>query len=50
METKVQRLLLQLDGDRHPSVFDAVVAYDAGEDVLLFADEPYHVTAELFPY
>jgi hypothetical protein len=35
METKVQRLLLQLDGDRHPSVFDAVVAYDAGAEQLL---------------
>ncbi len=31
----VQRLLLQLDGDRQPSVFDAVVAYDAGADRLL---------------
>lgn len=29
------RLLLQLDGDRQPSAFDAVVAYDAGADRLL---------------
>ena len=31
----MHRLLLQLDGDRQPSVFDAVVAYDAGADRLL---------------
>ncbi len=31
----MQRLLLQLDGDRQPSVFDAVVALDAGAEQLL---------------
>ncbi len=31
----MQRLLLQLDGDRQPSVFDAVVACDAGAEHLL---------------
>jgi threonine dehydrogenase-like Zn-dependent dehydrogenase len=30
-----ERILLQLDGDRHPSVFDAVVAVDAGVQKLL---------------
>ena len=35
METTVQRLLLQLDGDRHPSVFDAIVASDAGAEQVL---------------
>ncbi len=35
MERTVLRLLLQLDGDRQPSVFDAVVAYDAGAERLL---------------
>ena len=33
--TSVQRLLLQLDGDRQPSVFDAIVACDAGAEQLL---------------
>ncbi len=31
----MQRLLLQLDGDRQPSVFDAIVACDAGAERLL---------------
>jgi methylenetetrahydrofolate/methylenetetrahydromethanopterin dehydrogenase (NADP+) len=31
----VKKVLLQLDTDRHPSPFDAVVAEDAGVDVLL---------------
>ncbi len=31
----MRRLLLQLDPDRHPSVFDGVVAYDAGADQIL---------------
>jgi hypothetical protein len=31
----MRRLLLQLDCDRHPSVFDRVVAYDAGADEIL---------------
>jgi hypothetical protein len=30
-----RRILVQLDGDAQPSVFDAVVAVDAGADVLL---------------
>jgi hypothetical protein len=30
-----QKILLQLDSDKHPSVFDAVVAVDAGIDRLL---------------
>jgi len=30
-----KKILIQLDGDPHPSVFDAVVAIDAGADVLL---------------
>jgi len=31
----VKKLLLQLDGSPHPSVFDRVVAYDAGADEVL---------------
>jgi len=31
----VKKVLLQLDTDRHPSPFDAIVAHDAGVDVLL---------------
>jgi hypothetical protein len=31
----VKKVLLQLDTDEHPSPFDAIVAYDAGVDVLL---------------
>jgi hypothetical protein len=31
----MKKLLLQLDPDRHPSVFDRVVAYDAGADEVL---------------
>jgi methylenetetrahydrofolate/methylenetetrahydromethanopterin dehydrogenase (NADP+) len=31
----VKKVLLQLDTDQHPSPFDAIVAYDAGVDVLL---------------
>jgi hypothetical protein len=31
----VKKVLLQLDTDQHPSPFDAVVAHDAGVDVLL---------------
>jgi hypothetical protein len=31
----VKNVLLQLDTDRHPSPFDAIVAHDAGVDVLL---------------
>ncbi|MHB0980184.1 MAG: NADP-dependent methylenetetrahydromethanopterin/methylenetetrahydrofolate dehydrogenase [Thermoleophilia bacterium] len=31
----MKKILLQLDGDRVPSVFDAITAYDAGADVLL---------------
>jgi hypothetical protein len=31
----VKRVLLQLDTDEHPSPFDAIVAHDAGVDVLL---------------
>jgi methylenetetrahydrofolate/methylenetetrahydromethanopterin dehydrogenase (NADP+) len=31
----VRKLLLQLDSSPHPSVFDQVVAYDAGADVVL---------------
>jgi hypothetical protein len=31
----MKKILLQLDSDRAPSVFDAVTAYDAGVDVLL---------------
>jgi hypothetical protein len=30
-----RKLLIQLDGDAHPSVFDRVVAYDAGADEVL---------------
>jgi hypothetical protein len=31
----VKKVLLQLDTDQHPSPFDAIVAHDAGADVLL---------------
>ena len=31
----MKKILLQLDGDRTASVFDAVTAYDAGADILL---------------
>jgi len=31
----MKRILLQLDGDREASVFDAITAYDAGADVVL---------------
>jgi hypothetical protein len=31
----VKKILLQLDTDEHPSPFDAIVAHDAGVDVLL---------------
>jgi methylenetetrahydrofolate/methylenetetrahydromethanopterin dehydrogenase (NADP+) len=31
----VKKVLLQLDSDEHPSPFDAIVAHDAGVDVLL---------------
>jgi hypothetical protein len=31
----VKKILLQLDTDEHPSAFDAIVAHDAGADVLL---------------
>jgi hypothetical protein len=31
----VKKVLLQLDTDRHPSPFDAIVAHDAGVDLLL---------------
>jgi hypothetical protein len=31
----MRKILLQLDGDRTPSVFDAITAYDSGADVLL---------------
>jgi methylenetetrahydrofolate/methylenetetrahydromethanopterin dehydrogenase (NADP+) len=31
----VKKVLLQLDTEEHPSPFDAIVAYDAGVDVLL---------------
>ena len=31
----MKKILLQLDGDRVPSVFDAITAYDAGADALL---------------
>jgi hypothetical protein len=31
----VKKVLLQLDTDEHPSAFDAIVAHDAGVDVLL---------------
>jgi hypothetical protein len=31
----MRRLLLQLDTSRHPSVFDRVVAYDAGADAVM---------------
>ncbi|MBN2204425.1 MAG: methylenetetrahydromethanopterin dehydrogenase [Thermoleophilia bacterium] len=31
----MKKILVQLDGDRAPSVFDAITAYDAGVDVIL---------------
>ena len=31
----MRKVLLQLDTDEHPSPFDAIVAHDAGVDVLL---------------
>lgn len=31
----MKKILIQLDGDRTPSVFDAITAYDAGADALL---------------
>ena len=31
----MKKVLLQLDTDPHPSPFDAIVAHDAGVDVLL---------------
>lgn len=31
----MKKLLLQLDSDKHPSVFDAITAYDAGADQVL---------------
>jgi hypothetical protein len=31
----MKRILLQLDSDRHPSSFDAIVAYDAGVDAVM---------------
>jgi hypothetical protein len=31
----VKKILIQLDSDEHPSSFDAIVAYDAGVDVVL---------------
>ena len=31
----VKKILIQLDTDEHPSTFDAIVAHDAGVDVLL---------------
>ena len=31
----MKKVLLQLDTDQHPSPFDAIVAHDAGVDVLL---------------
>jgi methylenetetrahydrofolate/methylenetetrahydromethanopterin dehydrogenase (NADP+) len=31
----MKKLLLQLDSDKHPSVFDRIVAYDAGADEVL---------------
>ena len=31
----MKRILVQLDGDRMPSVFDAITAYDAGADLVL---------------
>lgn len=34
-EELMKRILIQLDTDRMPSVFDAITAYDAGVDVLL---------------
>lgn len=34
-QVRVKRLLIQLDGDRLPSAFDRIVAYDAGADHVL---------------
>jgi len=31
----MKKLLLQLDNDKHPSVFDTITAYDAGADHVL---------------
>ncbi|RLC70130.1 MAG: bifunctional NADP-dependent methylenetetrahydromethanopterin dehydrogenase/methylenetetrahydrofolate dehydrogenase, partial [Chloroflexi bacterium] len=31
----MKKLLLQLDSDKHPSVFDTITAYDAGADHVL---------------
>ncbi|HET90576.1 MAG TPA: methylenetetrahydromethanopterin dehydrogenase, partial [Chloroflexi bacterium] len=31
----MNKILLQLDSDKHPSVFDAITAYDAGADHVL---------------
>jgi hypothetical protein len=31
----MQKILIQLDTDRHPSAFDAIAAYDSGVDVVL---------------
>ncbi len=31
----MKKILLQLDGDKHPSVFDTITAYDAGADHVL---------------
>jgi hypothetical protein len=33
--TRIERILLQLDTDRHASAFDAITAYDAGVDRVL---------------
>ena len=33
----MKKLLLQLDSSRHASVFDQVVAYDAGADEIMSA-------------
>src|SRR4029078_2773523 len=35
MASAMRKLLLQLDSSRLPSVFDQVVAYDAGADVIM---------------
>src|SRR4029078_5661518 len=35
MASAMRKLLLQLDSSRLPSVFDQVVAYDAGADVVM---------------
>ena len=31
----MQKILIQLDTDRHPSPFDAIAAYDSGVEVVL---------------